>query len=176
MDVLDIGCGQHKYEGAIGIDFNPESKADIIWDLNLYPYPLPENEFDLIICHDVLEHLNDVIKTMEEIHRIAKPNAKIRIRVPFMSSVNYFSDPTHKRAFTSRSFDFFIPGTPTFYHRYTKAKFTLVSVEYNPGTKRRFLLDRLLQKLANRFKHLYENRFAFIYPVNEIYFILEVVK
>jgi hypothetical protein len=92
-----------------------------------------------------------------------------------MSSVNYFSDPTHRCAFTSRSFDYFIPGTDAY--GYSLAQFRFISVEYDKfdREKRRWhhrcLLDR-----ANRNKKTYEDRYAFLYQVFQIYFELEVVK
>ena len=32
--ILDVGCGIHKQPGAIGIDRNPASRADVIVDLD----------------------------------------------------------------------------------------------------------------------------------------------
>ena len=32
--VLDVGCSRNKVSGAIGIDIDPKSQADIIHDLN----------------------------------------------------------------------------------------------------------------------------------------------
>ena len=65
--VLDLGCGRAKFPGSIGVDSNPESDADIIHDLNKFPYPFHDNEFDVIRCIDILEHLDDVVRVMEEI-------------------------------------------------------------------------------------------------------------
>ena len=62
MKILDLGCGCHKMPGAIGVDFNPNSDADIIYDLNAFPYPFPDNEFDLIHCDGILEHLDDMCR------------------------------------------------------------------------------------------------------------------
>ncbi len=59
--ILDVGCGQNKYPGAIGIDSNPRTKADVIHDLGNVPYPFQENEFDEIICRHVIEHVPDVM-------------------------------------------------------------------------------------------------------------------
>ena len=79
---IDLGCGMRKEKGAIGIDINPATKADIIHDLNVFPYPLEDNKFDIIFCYDILEHLADTVRVMEEIYRFAKPNAIVIIKVP----------------------------------------------------------------------------------------------
>jgi hypothetical protein len=44
---------------------------------------------------------------MEELHRIAKPNAKVVFKVPYGSSDRAFEDPTHVRQYFLHSFDYF---------------------------------------------------------------------
>jgi hypothetical protein len=44
---------------------------------------------------------------MEELHRIAKPNAKAVFRVPYGSSDDAFEDPTHRRQLFLNSFQYF---------------------------------------------------------------------
>jgi hypothetical protein len=94
-----------------------------------------------------------------------------------MSSVNFYSDPTHRRAFTSRTFDYFIESTPAFRYGYSHARFRLQSCEYDPDQRAtRRGLRRLSLALKNRHKAVYEQRLAFIFPVQTVYFALEVVK
>lgn len=177
MTVIELGCGNAKTPGAIGVDVNPRSAADVLHDLDVFPYPFEDNAADRIICHDVLEHVEDFIATMEEIWRIGKPGCVVDVSGPFMSSVNYFSDPTHRRAFTSRSFDYFVQGTAVHKHSYSTAEFRLDSVQYDPGAERlRRGPNRWLLNWANRNKRVYEERFAFLFPVYQIHFILLVVK
>lgn len=52
-------------------------KADIC-DL-----PFKDNEFDMIICNHVLEHIPDDTKAMQEIYRILKPGGKAILQVPY---------------------------------------------------------------------------------------------
>lgn len=174
---LELGCGFNKTPGAFGIDILPESQADLFHDLNVFPYPLSDSSWDRIICHDVLEHVDDLIRTMEEIWRVAAPDAIVDIHAPFMSSVNFFSDPTHKRAFTSRSFDFFVEGTEASKLGYSKARFELLYCEYDAEDRaHRKGLHRWALRWANRNKVLYENRYAFLYPIYNISFKLRVIK
>jgi len=44
--ILDVGCGIHKQPGAIGIDRNPASRADVLADLDRFPYPFGDSSFD----------------------------------------------------------------------------------------------------------------------------------
>lgn len=175
--VIEFGCGNAKTPGAIGVDINPRSAADVLHDLDVFPYPFEANVADRIICRDVLEHVDDFIATMEEIWRIGKSGCKVDVTGPFMSSINFYSDPTHRRAFTSRSFDYFIAGTDVHRHAYSIATFSLDSVELDPNELPvRKGLNRWLLKMANRHMRIYEERFAFIYPVYQIHFTLTVIK
>ena len=175
--VLELGCGFTKTQGAFGVDIIPGSQADLLHDLDVFPYPLDDSSWDRIICRDVLEHVENFVRTMEEIWRIAAPGAILDVRAPFMSSVNYYSDPTHRRAFTSRSFDYFLPGQLAHRLGYSKAQFELLRCEYDmeERSKRRGW-HRWALDWANRNKAQYENRYAFIYPLYNIFFELRVVK
>jgi SAM-dependent methyltransferase len=63
--------------------------------------------FDLIAAYDVIEHLDDVVAIMNEMHRVLVPNGEARIHVPVAGTPDHHIDPTHKRGFHERSFDFF---------------------------------------------------------------------
>jgi 2-polyprenyl-3-methyl-5-hydroxy-6-metoxy-1,4-benzoquinol methylase len=95
MTTLVLGCGLKKPEGSIGIDTNPETTADILYDLNRTPYPLKANQFERILCHDILEHLDNIIPVMQEIHRIGTPGALVDIKTPHFSSILSWKVPPH---------------------------------------------------------------------------------
>jgi SAM-dependent methyltransferase len=175
--ILELGCGFSKTPGAFGVDIIPGSQADLIHDLNKFPYPFADNEWDRVICLDVLEHVDDVVKTVEEIWRISRPGALIEISAPFMSSVHYHTDPTHKRAFTSRSFDYFCPGRPLHRYGYSKASFEILDCEYDRGELGyRRGIAKFLTAWANKNKDTYERRYAYIYPMLQINFTLRTIK
>jgi SAM-dependent methyltransferase len=148
MNVLDLGCGTDKIEGAIGVDMVALPGVDVIANLSEYPYPFADNSFDVVYLNDVIEHLPNTIKTMEEIHRISRPNAKIFIRVVNWNSHFTAMDPTHVRAFTENSFDFFGKRGGRSY--YTHARFDVVKVDhqYNAMASR-FLISRNLMKFLS---------------------------
>ena len=176
LRVLELGCGFNKTPGAFGVDVIPGSQADLIHDLNLFPYPFDDSTWDRIICLDVLEHVEDVVRTIEEIWRIAKPDALVEISGPFMSSVHYHTDPTHRRAFTSRSFDYFCPGRPLHRYGYSKAAFELLDCVYDKGDPERRGIAGAITRWANRNKDRYELRYAYIYPMLQINFTLRAIK
>lgn len=175
LRILDVGCGLRKRAGAIGIDVNPRSQADVIHDLNVVPYPFPENYFDEIVCDNVLEHVDNVVKVMEELHRIAKPDAQLTIIVPFYAHRNANTDPTHKHFFGVHSFDYFVEGTANGGFQYSPAKLKLHSVEFDRGLAGHWF-DKLFCAFANRKKDFYENRLANIFPLRNLTFELQVMK
>lgn len=177
MKSLHLGCGPHSKLGDVGVDILPGPAVDIVHDLNVVPWPLPSDTFGHVICIDVVEHLQNVVATVDEIHRVAVPGARVTIQVPTTTSRDFFTDPTHVRGFGYRSFDYFVPGQPLSQYSYSKSRFTLRGVEFFKRPSRLFgLLDRATLQLANRFPDLYETRLAFVWPMSGIRFELEVVK
>jgi len=112
--VLDVGCGWNKTPGAIGIDANPKTHADVIHDLGSVPYPFPDNEFDEIVCRHVAEHVPDVMSFIAELHRITKPGGRITITTPHYSNPDWATDPTHRNHFNSYSFNCFVEDRQLF--------------------------------------------------------------
>ncbi|MCA9932350.1 MAG: class I SAM-dependent methyltransferase [Anaerolineales bacterium] len=175
MRILHLGCGKRKHANALGVDLYTGSDADVIADLNQIPYPFSCDTFDIIICEHILEHLEDLIRIVEEIHRVAKAGAKFIVEVPHFSSVYYFQDPTHRHSFTSRTFDYFIPGTAVYDFGYSSAKLKLIKVKF-PPPQNASLFKRLVFSIINRYIDSYEKRLAFILPRHLIHFELQIVK
>lgn len=187
IKILDLGCGKRKVKGSIGMDISSQSDADVIHDLNKFPYPFKKNTFNTIHSYDCLEHLDDVIKVMEEIHRIAKPEAKVFITVPHFSSHNFYSDLTHQHPFAVRSFDFFSPDESSVIKYYQpKIQFRIISKKIEPN-RFIFKLGKKWVKIRNRPLHflinlspliqdIYERFFAFIFTAEGIHFEFEVIK
>ncbi len=157
--LINLGAGQKHLAGYINVDILADTRPDVVVDLNRFPYPFGEGEFDQIACYDVLEHLDDLVRVMEEIHRIAKPGAFVTITVPHYSCSNSYTDPTHRHHLGYRSFDFFT-GEGGF-AQYTKVRFAYRSrkIIFYPTRK-----NTLVRRLANRWPDVYERHLAWILP------------
>jgi len=55
---IDLGCGQDKQKGFFGIDKAPYEGVDLVWDLERFPYPLPDECAQVVMASHLLEHIN----------------------------------------------------------------------------------------------------------------------
>ncbi|MBA7710654.1 hypothetical protein ES703_119599 [subsurface metagenome] len=179
--ILDIGCGKAKREGIIGVDFVEMPEVNIVCDLNR-DLPFPDNSVDGIYASHILEHLDNFLFTMNEIWRVCRPNAWIKIWVPhFSSGTTTWGDPTYKRPFTISTFEYFKPSSNV---HYIKARFKVEDIKLNfnlggkhsKGTKLKHLVYFYLGKMIEKFvkrnyfaQKRFESRWCQLFPFSELY-------
>lgn len=113
MPSLLLGCGHDRrkkvyhpphsewVQPLVTLDFSPLVKADFVHDLEDFPWPFKDEEFNEIGAFDVLEHFGRQgdwrrwFKDMGEIHRILKPNGTFHCLVPVGRDA--LADPGHTR-------------------------------------------------------------------------------
>ncbi|MEM1554495.1 MAG: class I SAM-dependent methyltransferase [Thermoproteota archaeon] len=92
VKVIDLGCGNGNFtlkvkekigcKSISGLDIHKpaleEAKKKSIkvieWDLNNFPYPFKDEEFDIVVSNQVIEHLFFPIRFLKEVYRILKPH------------------------------------------------------------------------------------------------------
>lgn len=170
-ETLNLGCGRKHLPEAVNLDITPETNPDVLHDLSVLPWPLPDNHFREVLAYDVIEHLNEFIPVMEEIHRVCRDKAIVRIAVPHFSGPEAHTDPTHRRHFGYLSFDY-VTGEHEI-EFYTRVRFKKLhsQIIFWPS-----LLNKLVWRLAKRYPTAYERRWAWIFPAWYLYFELEVQK
>jgi SAM-dependent methyltransferase len=173
---LHLGCGNAKRDGAVGLDCRQFPGVDVVHDLEKGPLPFPDDSFENIVAEDVLEHIFNLVQLLEEIHRVAKKDALVEIRVPYLSGLSFAHDPTHIRGFTTRSFEYFIKGAP-FRERYgySTAVFQMQSMFFSVWSNGTILF-KLFRQFANRWPEKYEKYFRYIFPMDNLHILLKVVK
>jgi len=158
--VLDIGCGNNKIKGAIGLDISKDTQADIIWDLNSYPYPIEKDEVDKIYAKHVIEHVDDPIRFLNEVYRITKPGGSCFIETPHFSCYVAYSEPQHKRYFSYFMTDEILKKVP----------FKLAKREVTFYKSFRFWG---IKYLANKYPRGYERFWTYIFPAENVKIWLE---
>jgi SAM-dependent methyltransferase len=168
--VLDLGCGRKKYPGAYGVDISHDTDADLVHDLRVVPYPLDDDAFDCVLLQDVIEHVENLYDVMAEIHRVARPGARVLLRTPHFTSVLAYTDPTHRHALSIGAIRAL--AEPGFAH-YTSARFRILWMRLDLWLPFRLLG---IERLANRYPDSYEKYFAFRFPAMNVRAELIVVK
>lgn len=130
---LHLGCGNHILPGFINVDIAPLPGVNRVVDLATFPWPFEDSSVEEIQMHNILEHLPDVFRTMEEIYRISQNGAKVVVTVPYYNSLDHAGDPSHLHAFSQFSFNFFDERTPQGKERpyYSIARFRIKRVYYH---------------------------------------------
>jgi predicted SAM-dependent methyltransferase len=171
--ILDLGCGKNKRAGSIGVDWSDRHDADVIHDLNIFPFPFADNEIDEIFLDNILEHLDSPITVMEEIHRILKVEGEVKVIVPYFRSPFAFHDPTHKTFYTIESFSYYDPEHHICKrYDYTTAYFKVQKIVFHEYQTSGFIKG-LVVAMANKWPALYENVLSPILPLHEISYYLK---
>lgn len=118
--VLDLGCGDGYWSkrlakrgwqvtSADGFDTRHPTAHQINFEESL---PFVDNQFDLIWCSEVIEHIKDVEQLVSEMRRITKPGGRIvtttpnssfwlyKILMPFGIKPADIQNPDHKQFFS----------------------------------------------------------------------------
>ena len=171
MQILNLGSGKRFIPDAVTVDCSPQTSPDVVHDLNRFPWPLEDNTYDMVYCMDVIEHLDDIVRTMEEIHRVAKAGANIHITTPHFSCSNSYTDPTHRHHLGIFSFDYFTGGNSLDF--YTKVRFRKVRADlmFYPKFK-----NKIIWRIAKMWPLFYEEHLTWIFPAWFMSFELEVLK
>ena len=153
--ILDVGCGNNKTKGAIGIDVSLQTQADVICNLINLIIPFKDNIFDIIICKQIIEHLPEVEKFLKELYRMGKNCGKVIIETPHFSSYMSYGDYKHCHRFSYFTLDYLTK----------KIGFKIIKKDI---TFHRAFRRYGINWLANKFPLSYERFWAFIFPQNTL--------
>ena len=99
-----MGCGLNKVNGYINIDKFQEAGPELLMDLELTPWEIESDCATEVVFHHSLEHMGADYKVffsmIQELYRICKHEAIIRINAPHPRHDQFINDPTHVRIIT----------------------------------------------------------------------------
>jgi hypothetical protein len=169
---LNIGCGLDIKEDYLNADIIQVDGVGLIIDINKFPYKIYDNEYDEILCKNILEYAFDLPKVMEELYRIAKDRCIIKINVPAFPSPYSIQNPMIKSFFSYNTFDYYIKDDGLD-NSYLKPTFKIL--------EKRFIFSDnkylyWISQIVNIFPRFYSRFLFMIFPSNRIEFLLEVKK
>lgn len=128
-NLLDLGCGNKPYEKwyekltnkQIGCDITQSNlnKVDVICPATELKFS--DNNFDTILCTQVMEHVFDNRLLVKESYRVLKPGGKIILTVPFCWQLH------------EEPYDFFRVSKYGLEEIFTSAGFEIITIKANGG-------------------------------------------
>lgn len=107
---LEIGCRNRIYRSdfpnSVGIDIASFPNADI--QASACSLPFCGEAFDIVLCTEVLEHVDDLHSAISEMHRVLKPSGKLIITVPYIFPLHDM--PCDFRRFTAPGLEYMLKG------------------------------------------------------------------
>ena len=136
--MINLGCGNTPEDGFINHDVVKHAPhVDVIWNLDMLPWPWPNACASRIVAKAVLEHLRlSLVESLNECWRIMAPGGSLFVKLPLWNHVVSAQDPTHRWSFSERVFEYFDPETPLGqqYGFYTPYKWSIIGeVAVNSG-------------------------------------------
>lgn len=109
---LNIGCGCYADPSpdVTNLDSHDYPGVQVVWDLDSHPWPFDPETFTEVRGVQVFEHLEDPIGFVRDAHRVLEPGGLLFLVVPHWQSENSYTDPTHRRHCTERTFDYWCEG------------------------------------------------------------------
>ncbi len=95
---LNLGCGSDIKKSTsnvqwINLDIKKHKGVDLVWNLNKYPWPFKNDNFDFVYCSKILEYPQRIDIAMKELERITKNNGVIEIISPYVKSDGALKHP-----------------------------------------------------------------------------------
>ena len=111
--ILNLGCGAHGFAGCVNVDRVVSHDDRVQLDLD-DPWPWQSSSVSAIYAVQVFEHVRDPDHFMAEAAITLILGGPLVITTPDYRHPNSYTDPTHVRHCTDRSFDYWCAHTDLF--------------------------------------------------------------
>lgn len=103
---INIGAGRTYLPDFINIDIS--DNAELVLDVSSSILPFDDNSIDVVFSHHTLEHVQNYLFCLSEIHRVLRHGGMFLLGVPYVTLTEYnLVNPYHLHHFNEHSFDFF---------------------------------------------------------------------
>lgn len=109
---VNLGCGSRARDGWVNVDVHPLPGVDVVHDLDVFPWPFADDSCERVVAEHLFEHVARPVEFVLECWRILEPGGLLTVTCPHWTSENAFTDPTHVRFVTDRTFDYWCDGEP----------------------------------------------------------------
>jgi SAM-dependent methyltransferase len=112
VERLDVGSGGRHLPGYVSLDKDRATAPNVLHDIEVVPWPFPDNSFDEVRAHHIFEHIHTEAKTrtMYEAWRILKPGGVLDFEVPAFPSPESVQDPGHLSFWHANSLMYYEDG------------------------------------------------------------------
>jgi SAM-dependent methyltransferase len=107
---LNIGCGGKPRDGWVNVDQHTLPGVDVAHNLDVFPWPFADESAEQVLAEHVYEHVKAPVEFVLEAWRVLVPGGLLTVTCPHWSSENAFTDPTHVRFVTDKTFDYWCVG------------------------------------------------------------------
>ncbi len=108
---IDLGCGTQVRDGYAGVDLLALPGVAIVRNVDRHGLPFSDSTISHIYTAHFLEHVQDLVFVMNEIHRVCCQDAIVEISVPTLLGPYSAADPTHVHLFNARTLSYFEAGS-----------------------------------------------------------------
>ena len=103
--ILGSGHNQPAHPDVVRADILPGEGVDMVFDLNVLPWPIPDGGAMEVNASHIMEHLNNACAFMDELWRITYPGGLVYIETPDAENFDLsWCDPTHRRPYRLHTF------------------------------------------------------------------------
>lgn len=169
---IDIGCGNNKKKGFIGIDLATLKNVDIICNIEKEGLPFKSKSIDEIFSSHFLEHVENTSTVIKEMYRVLKPNGIAEIIVPHFSNIGSYHW-SHKTFWNARGLDFVEINNGNHYYCPTvNFKILTRNIEFS---EKRTYKPTFFEKIVSKRNTLYERFISSIIRAYQIRIIMKKI-
>ena len=103
---LNLGAGYSPLPDMINVDIAPLEGINVVHNLEVFPWPWPDESVEEVFSSHFLEHIHDIFGFFNELYRVMKVGAKAKFITPYGGSVRAWQDPTHVRPIFPQTYQY----------------------------------------------------------------------